>query len=632
MQRISSKTFITTGFSIIMVLLVVLMLLWSQSVGNHSERLHQVANEERKLELITAMQDAAYRRAIALHRMAEVNDPFQRDEELIRFRQLFVSFVDARDEFVSAGLTQEEQAAWNEARDMLKIGGPAQNKVALLLMDGKDQEASRILTQTVVPIQDQFMQTLDKLIEIQDGRVNSVLSAAKEENATTYKLIVMLLSTAILLAGFTTIIVRRTSGTEAALAEQGVRIRSLYEVSSQAGLSADAQMREMLKLGCNLLGMQIGKVCRIDEDNNENIFLNVFAPEGFDVAAGTVMPLNKTFCSITVTLDEPLAIHNVKKSKYYEKFSHLAGYIATAIYVRGERFGTVNFSSNVAREKPFTETDKDLVNLIGSWVSVALERQFAQQELSDAKEEAENANRTKSMFLASMSHELRTPLNAIIGYSELLKEEAEEDEQSHYFTDLKKISSSARHLLSLINDVLDLSKIEAGKMEIDCSEFDGMEVFEEVRETIEPLIQNNNNRFEIHCADNLGRMHTDERKLKQVLLNLLSNASKFTHNGTITFSAWRNQIEGSDWVFFEVKDTGIGITQEQMSRIFQAFSQAEVSTSSKYGGTGLGLPISRHMCRMMGGDIVVDGKYGQGSVFTVALPAFIQRNVMQQSA
>lgn len=230
------------------------------------------------------------------------------------------------------------------------------------------------------------------------------------------------------------------------------------------------------------------------------------------------------------------------------------------------------------------------------------------------------ATQAKSDFLASMSHELRTPLNAIIGYSDLLKEELVEDEKlDAYSDDLDKIHYSGKHLLSLISNILDLSKIEAGKMDLVLGKTTVHGVLDEVAATVQPLMSKNNNRFEVTYSDDLGSIVTDTTKLRQVLFNLLSNAAKFTQDGSIILKASRLAKRGQGTIQFQVIDTGIGLSREQIDKLFQPFSQATDTTSHKYGGSGLGLEISKKICKMLGGTITVDSKLGNGSIFTITV-------------
>lgn len=255
------------------------------------------------------------------------------------------------------------------------------------------------------------------------------------------------------------------------------------------------------------------------------------------------------------------------------------------------------------------------------------ERKQAEENTRTAlieKLSAESANQAKSQFLANMSHELRTPLNAIIGYSEILDEEVIDAGHEHYSLDLVKIQQAGKHLLALINEILDLTKIEAGRMEMYLEPIILNDLINEVIATTEPLVKKNHNKLIVERGTELGEAKSDMIKLQQILLNLISNAAKFTQNGHITLAIDRNTLDGKDWLTFKVKDVGIGMTSDQLNRVFEPFSQADNSITRKYGGTGLGLAITQRFCVMLGGDISVISTPDVGSVFIVQVPAIAQ--------
>jgi signal transduction histidine kinase len=276
----------------------------------------------------------------------------------------------------------------------------------------------------------------------------------------------------------------------------------------------------------------------------------------------------------------------------------------------------------VAEEKTreIYETNVQLQQLNSRLEELVLQRTA---ELAAARDEAVRASRAKSNFLANMSHELRTPLNAVIGITEMLKDDAVEDNRTDLFEPLERIHRAGRHLLQLINDILDLSKIEAGKLELSIEEVELVSLLREAVTTAGPLAAKNGNRLETRFGEELGRMRIDPMRLRQIVLNLLSNACKFTARGAVTIKASCKKGPGdSEWLAITVADTGIGMSPEQLGRLFQEFTQADASTTRKYGGTGLGLAISRELVRLMGGDIAVESELGKGSRFTVRIPAW----------
>lgn len=412
--------------------------------------------------------------------------------------------------------------------------------------------------------------------------------------------------------------------------QQAEILKALYEVCSLPNLSTVEVIDEMLTFGCKTLNLEIGKVCRVDISNGIIDLLNVIAPAEIELKRGDELPLKNTFCSITFAQDFPLSVEHVGNSELKNHPCYLTtgleSYIGTPIWVNNIKYGTINFSSHKPH-KPFTEADKNLVSLMGRWAAVSVEKYKSNVELQNAKDLAESANKAKSSFLANMSHELRTPLNAIIGYADILQEDALQSNQEQLIPDMEKIQLAGKHLLAIINDVLDLSKIEAGRMDINVNTIDVKVLLKEVLSITKPLARKNNNIIELTISPDIVSIETDVSMITHCLINLLSNACKFTKNGIIKIDISRNTSNSASnsefplyWIWIKISDTGIGIEKNTIHKLFNEFVQADSTTTREFGGTGLGLAISYQMTKLLGGNITVNSVIGKGSTFTLKLP------------
>ncbi len=408
------------------------------------------------------------------------------------------------------------------------------------------------------------------------------------------------------------------------------QLTALGEVSRAVNSTLDLEtvLTTIVSRAVQLAGMDAGAIYEYDEGTEEfHLRATQNLPEEFLEIARSLRKGEGATGRLAVT-HEPVEIPDITVEGAYESRLRdflfrlgLRGTLAVPLLWEDRLIGGLA----VSRKTPgkFPPETIELLSTFAAQSALAIQNARLFRELDAKGRQLEIASRHKSEFLANMSHELRTPLNAIIGYSEMLEEEAAGLGDGRFLADLSKIHAAGRHLLELINAVLDLSKIEAGKMELYLESVDVASLARDIAAVIQPLAERNGNHLEVRCQPDVGIIRADATKLRQALLNLLSNACKFTERGTVSLAAAREDAEGGDWVTFAVGDTGIGIAPEQMGRLFQEFSQADASTTRTYGGTGLGLAVSQRLCRLMGGDITVVSQLGTGSTFTIRLPATV---------
>ena len=407
------------------------------------------------------------------------------------------------------------------------------------------------------------------------------------------------------------------------------QLTALGEVGQALSSSLDMEtvLETIVSRAVQLTGLDSGSMYEYDERTEE---IRLRAAEHVDqemlaTLRATTMRKGEGAVGRTVLTGEPTQVPDIRDDGFETPLREALireGYRALLVVplLREEQIiGALAVTRNAPG--PFAPEVVELLKTFAAQSALAIQNARLFRDLAEKSGQLEVASQLKSQFLANMSHELRTPLNAIIGVTEMLHEDARDLQRDSEIEPLERVLRAARHLLALINDILDLSKIEAGRMELHIESFAIAPLVADVVTTLDTLALKNRNRVVVDCAADIGIMRGDQTRIRQALLNLASNATKFTENGTVTIRARRTAEDARPWVTMAVSDTGIGMTSDQMARLFQEFVQADASTTRKYGGTGLGLAISRRFCQMMGGDITVESEPGRGSTFTLRLPA-----------
>jgi signal transduction histidine kinase len=422
---------------------------------------------------------------------------------------------------------------------------------------------------------------------------------------------------------FATSLAQREEGLRESVAE----LRALGEVTQAVNSSVDLEtvLNTIVAKATQLSGTQAGAIYVYDEAEQK---FQLRATYGLDESIVTELRrshirVGQTGISEAVERGVPFQVADIQNDPTVTLDVIVRAGFRALLYVPLLGAEKIVGALVVRRKQPgeFARSTIELLQTFAAQSVLAIQNAHLFSEVAEKSRELAMASQHKSQFLANMSHELRTPLNAILGVTEMLREDAEAAKQD--LEPLDRVLGAGRHLLALINDILDLSKIEAGRMELHLETFPPVPAIQDVAKTIEPMAMKNGNRIVIECPTDLGKIHADQTRFRQSLLNLASNANKFTEKGMITIAAHQGQENGRDWITLAVSDTGIGMTAEQMGKLFQEFAQASSSTASKYGGTGLGLVISRRFCQMMGGDITVESEPGRGSTFTIRLPRVV---------
>jgi signal transduction histidine kinase/ActR/RegA family two-component response regulator len=619
------------GFTLILALIILLMVLWVNNLLENEDLMDEMVSETVEVQNITKLLNAVHLQAMAVKALSESNDSQEKSEAYLKFTSQEKIFSNISHLLLSRPMNDTEQKTWGKISKHLKMSETAAKQAEDFMSNNQQEKAYQLLIEKSNFYEHHLMNSVsrllsDDLLNSSQKEINNTYLEVKKKNEATYMLLFFFGWISLFLSLFIISIIKRSVNSETASIEQGERLRDLYEATSISGISLDEKISETLRLGCRVLGMEIGKLGRQDPAMNTSTFLNTIAPEELPAKRGLVLPLDKTFCQVTFSSDGPVAMHHVSESKFKNhpaaSFLGMEAYIGTTIFVNDEKYGTVNFSNRKPRSKAFTSIDEDFVSLLGKWISITLEQQISEQALEVAKEDAVTANHAKSAFLANMSHEIRTPLTAILGYSEMLLEDGDtksEEEKQH---EINSIIKSGSHLHKIINDILDLSKIEAGQLVVEKINCPVVDLINEIEYIFAPQAREKGLIFETSFKFPLpDEIKTDPTRLKQILFNLCSNALKFTIEGSISLNV--DFLEDENQIQISIADTGIGVSDTEQRNIFKPFSQADDSISRRFGGTGLGLCISKQLAQKLGGDITLKSTKGSGSTFVITIDAGI---------
>lgn len=626
-MKISTKNqtphvLVAAGFAVVSLLLLVIIALWK--VNANSKDLFHAALEENQFNQQVTMQilNAAHQRALALHAMTILEDPFEKDETFIRFREYGEKLIIQRKILGESNSGEKEWEIWQGIRQTLNTGSRIQYEVIDAVEKGENAAAQHALVSRLQPLQENLQKQLGELNKVKEQDLLAQQHATQSLDGNITALMYLLGFVAAALGIATYLLISRSTSREKYTAKRARQYKALFELSLSQELPCDEQIHNTLRMTCKFLNMDLAKLCRIDARRGSARFVDVVDFRGAltGMEKNTVVPLDKTMCGISLESNEAVLLSDVQESIYkqhdYYEVGNTGCFMGIKLEVSGQVYGSLNFSNHLRRTADFTKHDREVLRLAAKSICAVLERENQIQFRIENKVR-ENSAREESRFFANINYELRTPLNAIIGYSELvLADHSVSDNNSREM--LRKIKQSGHALLSLVDNILDLTRLEASNITVSHQEFDIMDSVNAVVESMGSIFSQTNTRF--ICSHYPGSIRTDKEKFQQILLNLLVNLCQYSTQTEITMKIEEQVIEQKDYIRFAL--SGNASSQNLASKLMGIVGENGVSQWN-YGRMELGFSLCHKFTQLLGGELTVSEKSGHNTVFILSLPKFV---------
>jgi signal transduction histidine kinase len=634
MQSARTQSTISLGFFAIAVLFFAIVAIWLATVSTNNTNLRQLNSGESQRQLVFAMRDAAHQRNLALFRMVALQDVFARDSEYLRFKQSAGHFIAARQQLLEHHLNADTAEHWHSVKPLIKRSESLQNAIVELIMADHNAAALSLIQQDFIPTQRRVSQELSNMLNTAREDITKNLDTASAATQTHYQIILLLVLAATSIGYMIAkTVLRRSDEAHNVLLTKNQQIHAINAAISRPQTTIEEQINSILQLGCNFLAMESGLLISCVSNHSATILGRY--PNN-DSANDSLKSANEQKLLDTLSKfleDTEILVTNATSSAVDRTALHdalnltnITSMIAAPLRTSAATKHIVTFVHSQTVQ--LTSEAQELIQLLGDKLAVLLDQQETLSQLHNAKLAAEAANKTKTVFFANITDELRTPLRSLMNHSESLHEIARQHKHREYVNDLEKIHESSQQLCALISNLLDMTQLESGNMELEPQPIDIESLLRNIESLLEPLITKSDNQFESQILNELGTMHSDPERIRQVLATLLSFAGKLTHQGKVCLTAWREPCPEGDWLYIEIADTSHGISKKQLNHLFKLIIADSIDQDRTAMGPEVQLAISKKICELLGGDILVDSKPNHGTTFTVCLPCYSQQLMM----